>query len=132
MGETSAICDEAKPEEIHVIYCDAEVQGVQQFGASERLLWNPKEAAEPTSARHLNGWKKNDVAPFCLIYLTGLWCRSYTPVPEYPVLWVTELAPDSAFWRDDTDRPGMRISFGTLERAPKMNGCVSNEKPDQR
>lgn len=41
-GEISAICDEAKPEAIHVIYCDAAVQAVQQFGPSEPVALEPK------------------------------------------------------------------------------------------
>ena len=45
-GEISAISEEAQPEAIHVVYCDAAVQSTQEFTASEpvrvdRLRKNP-------------------------------------------------------------------------------------------
>jgi len=51
---------------IHVIYCDAEVQGRSaSWGASERLLWNPKEAGGTDFCPASEWVEKNDVAPFC-------------------------------------------------------------------
>jgi predicted metal-dependent peptidase len=89
-SEISAICDEAKPEAIHVIYCDAEVQAVQQFGPSEPITLEPKGGGGTDFCPAFEWVEKNDVAPVCLIYLTDLCCHSYPQVPEYPVLWVTD------------------------------------------
>jgi predicted metal-dependent peptidase len=36
-AEISAIAEEAQPESIHVVYCDAAVQSCQQFGPSEAI-----------------------------------------------------------------------------------------------
>ena len=89
-GEITAISDEAKPETIHIVYCDAAVQSIQQFGPSEPIDLEPRGGGG-TDFRPVFEWvEANQIAPACLIYLTDLCCRSYPQVPEYPVLWVTD------------------------------------------
>lgn len=89
-GEITAISDEAKPENIHIVYCDAAVQSIQQFGPSEPIDLEPRGGGG-TDFRPVFEWvEANQIAPACLIYLTDLCCRSYPQVPEYPVLWVTD------------------------------------------
>jgi predicted metal-dependent peptidase len=89
-GEISAISDEAQPEAIHVVYCDAAVQSYQQFGPSEPIDLKPKGGGG-TDFRPVFAWvEEKGIAPVCLIYLTDLCCHSYPQVPEYPVLWVTD------------------------------------------
>jgi predicted metal-dependent peptidase len=89
-GEISAISDEASPEAIHVVYCDAGVQSSQQFAPSEPIDLEP-EGGGGTDFRPVFEWvEANQIAPVCLIYLTDLCCHSYPPIPEYPVLWVTD------------------------------------------
>jgi predicted metal-dependent peptidase len=89
-GEISAIADEAQPEAIHVIYCDAAVRSCQEFKASEPIHLEPKGGGG-TDFRPVFEWvEENGILPVCLIYLTDLCCHSYPPVPEYPVLWVTD------------------------------------------
>jgi predicted metal-dependent peptidase len=89
-GEISAIADEAKPEAIHVVYCDAAVHSSQEFGPSEPIQLEPKGGGG-TDFRPVFEWvEANNLAPVCLIYLTDLCCHSYPPIPEYPVLWVTD------------------------------------------
>jgi predicted metal-dependent peptidase len=89
-GEISAISEEAQPEKILVVYCDAAVQSTQEFGPAEPVELQPKGGGG-TDFRPAFGWvTENDVAPVCLIYLTDLCCDSYPEPPEYPVLWVTD------------------------------------------
>jgi predicted metal-dependent peptidase len=89
-AEISAISEEAKPEAVHVVYCDAAVQSAQEFGPSEPVQLEPKGGGG-TDFRPVFEWvAENDIAPVCLIYLTDLCCDSYPEVPEYPVLWVTD------------------------------------------
>jgi predicted metal-dependent peptidase len=89
-GEITAIAEEAKPEAIHVVYCDAAVQSVQEFGPSEPILLEPKGGGG-TNFRPAFEWvEQNGVAPACLIYLTDLCCTSYPEPPDYPVLWATD------------------------------------------
>jgi predicted metal-dependent peptidase len=89
-GEISAIAEEAQPESIHVVYCDAAVQSWQQFGPSEPIHLEPKGGGG-TDFRPVFEWvEENQIAPVCLIYLTDLCCHSYPKPPDYPVLWVTD------------------------------------------
>jgi len=89
-GEISAISEEAQPEAIHVVYCDAAVQSTEQFGPSAPVRLDPKGGGG-TDFRPAFKWvAENDIAPVCFIYLTDLCCDSYPQVPEYPVLWVTD------------------------------------------
>jgi predicted metal-dependent peptidase len=89
-GEISAISEEAQPEAIHVVYCDAAVRSTQEFTASEPVHLEPKGGGG-TDFRPAFEWvAKNDVSPVCLIYLTDLCCDSFPETPEYPVLWVTD------------------------------------------
>jgi predicted metal-dependent peptidase len=72
------------------VYCDAAVQSVQEFRASEAVRLEPKGGGG-TDFRPAFEWvAKNDVSPVCLIYLTDLCCDSFPETPEYPVLWVTD------------------------------------------
>jgi predicted metal-dependent peptidase len=89
-GEISAIAEEAQPESIHVVYCDAAVQSWQQFGPSEPIQLEPKGGGG-TDFRPVFEWvEENQIEPVCLIYLTDLCCHSYPVPPDYPVLWVTD------------------------------------------
>ena len=89
-GEISAISEEAQPEAIHVVYCDAAVQCAQQFGPSEPVRLEPRGGGG-TDFRPAFDWvSENNIAPVCFIYLTDLCCHSYPEAPEYPVLWVTD------------------------------------------
>jgi len=89
-GEISAISEEAQPEAIHVVYCDAAVQSAQEFRPSEPVQLEPKGGGG-TDFRPVFEWVgKNDIAPVCFIYLTDLCCDLYPEATEYPVLWVTD------------------------------------------
>jgi len=89
-GEICSICEEAQPESVHVIYCDAAVEAVQEFGPSEPIQLEPKGGGG-TDFRPVFQWvEENGIDPVCLIYLTDLFCHSYPSPPEYPVLWVTD------------------------------------------
>ncbi len=89
-AEISAISEEAQPEAIYVVYCDAAVQAVQELRASEPVKLEPKGGGG-TDFRPAFVWvAERDIAPACLIYLTDLCCDSFPETPDYPVLWVTE------------------------------------------
>jgi len=96
-GEISAISEEAQPEAIHVVYCDAAVQCAQQFGPSEPVRLEPRGGGG-TDFRPAFDWvSENNIAPVCFIYLTDLCCHSYPETPEYPVLWVTHSSRTAPF-----------------------------------
>lgn len=89
-GEITSICDETKPETIHVVYCDAAVQSVQKFESSEPIALEP-QGGGGTDFRPVFTWvEEQQIKPVCLIYLTDLCCHCYPQAPEFPVLWVTD------------------------------------------
>ena len=89
-GEISAIADEAQPEAIQVIYCDAAVQGSQEFQASESICLEPIGGGGTDFRPPFEWVKERQIEPVCLVYLTDLCCHSYPDPPDYPVLWVTD------------------------------------------
>jgi len=96
-AEISAISEETQPEAIHVVYCDAAVQCVQQFGSSEPVQLEPKGGGG-TDFRPAFEWvAENDITSVCLIYLSDLCCNSFPETPEYPVLWVTDSRETAPF-----------------------------------
>jgi predicted metal-dependent peptidase len=90
-GEICAVSEQAQPELIHVVYCDAAVSSTQEFGPSEPIILEPKGGGG-TDFRPVFEWvSQNDIQPICLIYLTDLCCHDYpASPPSYPVLWVTD------------------------------------------
>jgi len=89
-AEITAISDEVQPERIYVVYCDAAVNSVQEFGPSEPITLEPKGGGG-TDFRPVFDWvEENAINPACLIYLTDLCCGSYPVAPDYPVLWATD------------------------------------------
>jgi predicted metal-dependent peptidase len=89
-GEISAISEEAQPETIHVVYCDAAVQSTQQFGPSEPVRLEPRGGGGTDFCPAFKWVAENNIAPVCFIFLTDLCCHSFPEPPEYPVLWVTD------------------------------------------
>ena len=57
-GEINAIANEAQPESIHVIYCDAAVQSEDEFALQRQSSCHPREAAEQISCRPSSGWRR--------------------------------------------------------------------------
>ncbi len=104
-GEISAISEEAQPETIHVVYCDAAVQSTQQFGPSEPVRLEPRGGGGTDFCPAFKWVSENNIAPVCFIYLTDLCCHSYPETPEYPVLWVTDSSRTAPF--GETVRVGL-------------------------
>ena len=85
--EINAIADEVQPEQVHVVYCDAEIHGVDVFERGEPIAINPKGYGG-TDFRPVFEWVANEgLNPSCLVYLTDM--AGYFPesAPDYPVLW---------------------------------------------
>jgi predicted metal-dependent peptidase len=89
-GEITAINEEAQPERIHVIYCDAAVQGVEEFGPGEPIKLAPEGGGGTDFVPPFSWVEENGITPKCLIYLTDLCCSSFPAAVDYPVLWVTD------------------------------------------
>ena len=91
-AEITAILDEAAPEAVHVVYCDAEVRATESFEPGDAIDLSP-QGGGGTAFRPVFDWiARSDIQPVCAIYLTDLDGDDFGPAPDYPVLWVsTEL-----------------------------------------
>lgn len=105
-GEINAINSEVQPELIRVIYCDADVQSVEEFGPSESIKLSPKGRGGTNFVPPFKWAEENGIEPKCLIYLTDLCCSSFPDAPDYPVLWVTDSQKTAPFGET------MRICIG--------------------
>lgn len=96
-GEVNAIIDEAQPESVRVIYCDAAVQAVEEFGPSEPIKLSPKGGGGTDFVPPFKWVEESGILPKCLVYLTDLCCNSFPEPPDYPVLWVTGSHKEAPF-----------------------------------
>jgi predicted metal-dependent peptidase len=88
-SEIAAISEAAKPERIHVLYCDAAVAGAEEFGPSEPIKLSPKGGGGTDFRPPFEWVQQQGIQAKCLIYLTDLCCSAFPEAPEYAVLWVT-------------------------------------------
>lgn len=88
-AEISAIMEQF-PSRLHLLYCDAAIQGYQQFERADLPISITAKGGGGTDFRPVFAKVESeaiDVA--CLIYLTDMECLHYpAEIPLYPVLWI--------------------------------------------
>jgi predicted metal-dependent peptidase len=88
-AEITAILDEAAPERVHVVYCDAAVQGAETYEPGDVIGLTP-QGGGGTAFRPVFDWvARSGIQPVCAVYLTDLDGDDFGPPPDYPVLWVS-------------------------------------------
>jgi len=88
-SEVREIIGEVRPESTHVVYCDAAVAKVEEFGPDEPVTFSPGGGGG-TDFRPVFDWvAKEGIEPSSLIYFTDLIGRFPSYEPSYPVLWVS-------------------------------------------
>src|SRR6185312_7259871 len=71
-AEITAISEEARPQEIYVLYCDSRVQAIEQFSSGEPIRLHPRGHGG-TDFRPVFSWiEEHQLDPAYLIYLTDL------------------------------------------------------------
>ena len=106
-AEFEGLVREARPEKIYVVYVDAAVQHVDEYGPDDDIEFAPKGFGGTYFNPGLKWAAENDVTPAALIYLTDLMCGDKPEDPGCPVLWV---APDWCNWPAP--------DFGTVVKIP--------------
>lgn len=115
-SELCAIVEDAKPERIHVVYCDSRVQHAQSFGPDEELRLSARGGGG-TAFNPVFQWVESargagDIGDMkALIYLTDLECSDCPQQPDYPVLWVAPL------WASQVPAFGELIRIDTHDRS---------------
>jgi len=62
-SEVTAIPEEVQPDCIHVVYCDASVQGIQKLTPPEPVVLSPKGGGGTDFGRRSNGSKNKHTLP---------------------------------------------------------------------
>lgn len=85
-SEIRALTASARPSEIHVIYCDAEVNHVDVFTPDEHMEFKPHGGGGTDFRPPFDYLQENNIRPEVFVYLTDM----YGPFPDdpgYPTIW---------------------------------------------
>lgn len=88
LAEVSGILEDCKPEKAIVIYCDADINHVDEFTVEDLPIKPVMYGGGGTDFRPpFEYLEKNGITPECLIYLTDLYGAFPQQEPHYPVVW---------------------------------------------
>ena len=85
-AEIRALTAGARPSEIHVIYCDAEVNHVDKFSPDDHMEFKPHGGGGTDFRPPFDYLEQNGIRPEVFVYLTDM----YGPFPDdpgYPTIW---------------------------------------------
>ena len=99
-AELTAIVEDVRPIRTHVIYCDAEVQGVETFEPEDQIALTPTGGGGTAFGPAIDTAERLDEPPCCLVYLTDLCGEHRATAPTMPMLWVTTGESQSAPYGD--------------------------------
>ncbi len=86
-AEVRAIAQAVRPSEIHVVYCDAEVNHVDVFTPYDDMQFKPHGGGGTAFEPVFDYVAKKNLRPECLVYLTDLFGDHHFAPPDYPTLW---------------------------------------------
>lgn len=88
-AELKSAVEDARPERVHVVYADAKVQKVEEYGPDDEMVLALRGGGG-TDFRPFFEWiEASDVKPACAVYLTDLKGALPDVPPDYPVLWAS-------------------------------------------
>lgn len=85
-SEIKAIVQATRPSKTIVIYCDSEINHVDEFGPNDDLQFKLHGGGGTAFAPPFQHVAENNITPVCLVYLTDGY-GSFPSAPDYPVLW---------------------------------------------
>lgn len=91
-AEINAICENAPPRALHVVYCDSDVAHADEYTREDMPITLTRHGGGGTAFAPVWDWiEDNAISPTCVVYLTDLDCRRerFGEEPSYPVLWVS-------------------------------------------
>jgi len=90
--ELNAISQEAHPEKVTVLYCDAQVHKTEEFGPEEEIAMDAVGRGGTQFQPVFDAVAAWSEPPACLIYFTDMDSSDTPKEPDYPVLWATDFA----------------------------------------
>lgn len=76
-----------RPQRVHVIYCDAEINRVDVFERGQALNLEAVGGGGTDFRPVFDYIKNNSINPACTLYLTDMYGSFPQEAPQYPVLW---------------------------------------------
>ena len=87
-AELTTIIEDTKPERVYVVYCDARVNGVEEFTVDDLPIELHPKGGGGTDFRPVFDWvEKQGIQPDALVYLTDMAGTFPEQDPGYPVMW---------------------------------------------
>ncbi len=86
-SEIKAIVQSVRPSKTYTIYCDADVNHVDEFGPNDELHFEMHGGGGTNFAPPFTYVDEHGIKPVCLVYLTDLYGDLSFAPPDYPVLW---------------------------------------------
>jgi len=86
-AEIRAIASNVRPSNVKVIYCDAEVNHVDEFGPGEEMTFKLHGGGGTDFRPPFTLLEKDDVPPEAFIYLTDMMGAFPANPPSFPTLW---------------------------------------------
>jgi len=88
-AEIRSILEGQRPERVHVLYFDAEVQKVDTYTSGEALHLDPVGGGGTDFGPCFDWLNEHGVRPQTLVLLTDLYGAFPDSAPDYPVLWAS-------------------------------------------
>ena len=88
-AEIRAIHEDTNPVMLHVVYFDSEVCHYDRYAPTDMVTITPRGGGGTAFSPIFKHVADNSVAPVACVVLTDLYCDDFGPVPDYPVMWVT-------------------------------------------
>lgn len=91
-AELNAIVNECRAELVTVLYADTQVQRTQEFSEGEEIVLDAIGRGGTAFGPTFEAVAKWEQPPVAMLYFTDLDSYDQPAAPDYPVLWVTDLA----------------------------------------
>lgn len=95
--EISAIREDVRPEETHVIYFDSIVSRHDKFSADDTFEIKPTGGGGTAFSPVFSHIEKDGIEPAAIVFLTDLCCSDFGNAPEAPVLWASTYGDRAPF-----------------------------------
>ncbi len=86
-GEIKAIVQSSRPVKTHIVYCDAAVNHVDEFGPNDDLKFDMHGGGGTAFKPVFDYIAEKGIKPVCVVYLTDLYGDTTFAAPDYPVMW---------------------------------------------
>lgn len=91
LGELNGILEDVRPARVYVVWCDAEVHGVDEYTPEDFPIsprdFKPKGGGGTAFTPVFDWAQASGIDPACLIYFTDMYPCEWPREPEYPVFW---------------------------------------------